>query len=46
MLAAPQKDIRKSTGIVSNILRAIARSNTTAMMRAQGVRFGPEGDQL
>jgi hypothetical protein len=32
--AAPAKPIRKPTGIVSNVLRAIARSNTTAMMRA------------
>ena len=39
VLAAPKKDIRKKTGIVSNVLRAIARSNTTSMMRAQGVTF-------
>ncbi len=41
--AAPAKPIRKNTGIVSNVLRAIARSNTTAMMRAYGVNFGAPG---
>ena len=33
------KDARKNTGIVSNFLRAIARSNTTSMMRSQGMSF-------
>ncbi len=40
---APLKEVRKSTGIVSNVLRAIARSNTTSMIRAQGARFTEEG---
>ena len=43
IVAAPAKAIRKNTGIVSNVLRAIARANTTAMMRARGVTFGAEG---
>jgi hypothetical protein len=43
VIPAPPKDIRKTTGIVSNILRAIARSNTTAMMRSLGVSFTEEG---
>ena len=38
-LPAPKKDVRKNTGIVSNFLRAIARSNTTSMMRSQGMSF-------
>ncbi len=33
---AEPKVVRKNTGIVSNFLRAIARSNTTSMMRSQG----------
>ena len=33
------KEARKNTGIVSNFLRAIARSNTTSMMRSQGMSF-------
>ena len=41
--AAPQKSIRKNTGIVSNVLRAIARSNTTSLMKAQGVLFTEDG---
>jgi len=36
---APPKEVRKNTGIVSNFLRAIARSNTTSMMRSQGISF-------
>ena len=43
---APWKSVRKSTGIVSNVLRAIARSNTTSMMRAQGVMFAESGAVL
>ena len=35
----PHKDIRKNTGIISNVLRAIARANTTSMMRHHGVTF-------
>ncbi|MCH8892884.1 MAG: hypothetical protein J4N69_09620 [Chloroflexi bacterium] len=38
-LPAPRKVVRKNTGIVSNFLRAIARSNTTSMMRSQGMAF-------
>ena len=38
-LPAPRKEVRKNTGIVSNFLRAIARSNTTSMMRSQGMSF-------
>ena len=41
--AAPDKAIRENTGIVSNVLRAIARANTTAMMRAHGVTFSADG---
>ena len=36
---ASPKEVRKNTGIVSNFLRAIARSNTTSMMRSQGMPF-------
>jgi len=43
VVVAPQKAVRKNSGIVSNILRAIARSNTTSIMRAQGVLFSEEG---
>lgn len=43
IVAAPVKTIRKNTGIVSNVLRAIARANTTAMMRAHGVTYDTEG---
>ncbi|MCE2501080.1 MAG: hypothetical protein J4G13_09475 [Dehalococcoidia bacterium] len=42
-VSAPEKAIRKNGGIVSNVLRAIARANSTTMMRAYGVRFGAEG---
>lgn len=51
VVPAPKKPVRKNTGIVSNLLRAIARSNTTSMMRAHGVRFTedcagfPSGDR-
>ena len=38
-LPASRKEVRKNTGIVSNFLRAIARSNTTSMMRSQGMVF-------
>ena len=43
IVAAPAKAIRKNTGIVSNVLRAIARANTAAMMRAHGVTFDEAG---
>ncbi|MDE2841854.1 MAG: hypothetical protein OXN21_00590 [Chloroflexota bacterium] len=43
VVPAPKKDVRKNTGIISNILRAIARSNSTSIMRAQGVLFTEDG---
>ncbi len=43
IVVAPAKSIRKNTAIVSNVLRAIARANTIAMMRAHGVKFGAAG---
>ena len=43
VVTAPEKAIRKNGGIVSNALRAIARANSTAMMRAYGVKWGSEG---
>src|SRR5918992_2271826 len=43
VIPAPHKEIRKTTGIVSNILRAIARSNATAMMHCHGVLSTEEG---
>ncbi len=42
-VVAPKKAVRKNSGIVSNVLRAIARSNTTSMMRTQGVLFSEDG---
>lgn len=39
---ASLKTMRKNTGIVCNILRAIARNNTTESMRARGVSFTEE----
>ena len=46
VVSAPEKAIRKSGGIVANVLRAIARANSTAMMRAYGVRWGVEGAEF
>ena len=43
LIPAPRKDVRKNAGIVSNVLRAIARSSSTSMMRAQGVLFTEDG---
>ncbi len=43
VVAAPAKSVRKNSGITANVLRAVARANTTAMMRAHGVRFTSEG---
>ena len=40
VVAAPHKEVRKTSGIMSNVLRAIARANTTSMMRHHGVSFG------
>ncbi len=45
VVPAPRKEIRKSTGIISNLLRAIARANTTSMMRHYGVTF-QEGEAV
>ena len=42
-VSAPAKAIRKNTGIVANVLRAIAKANTTTMMRAHGVEHGAGG---
>ena len=42
IVAAPAKSVRKSSGIMTNVLRAIARANATAMMRAHGVRWDEE----
>ena len=42
-LLAPKKEARKNPGIVSNFLRAIARSNTTSMMRSQGMSLSRSG---
>lgn len=46
VVEAPAKDVRKNSGIMANVLRAIARANATAMMRAHGVRFGAEGAEF
>ena len=46
VVEAPKKPVRKNTGIVSNVLRAISRSNTTSMMRAQGVLFTRDGAEF
>ena len=42
-IPAPRKEVRKNTGIISNVLRAIARSNTTSLMHNYGVRFTEDG---
>lgn len=46
VVTAPAKTIRKNGGIMSNVLRAVARANASAMMRAHGVRFGSEGAEF
>lgn len=43
VVPAPAKKVRKNSGILSNILRSISRSNSTSMMRAQGVLFTGDG---
>ena len=43
VIPAPHKEVRKNAGLVANVLRAIARSGATSMMRAQGVQFTEEG---
>lgn len=46
IIPAPAKPIRKNAGIIANALRAIARANSTAMMRAHGVRWGADGAEF
>ena len=43
VVPAPRKDIRKNSGIIANVMRAIARSGANSMMRAEGVAFTEEG---
>jgi len=43
VVPAPRKDMRKNTGIISNVLRAIGRANTSSMMRHYGVTFQESG---
>ena len=43
VISAPKKEVRKNAGIISNVLRSIARSGATSMMRAQGVLFTEDG---
>ena len=43
---AEQKWVRKTPGIVSNFLRAIARSNTSSMMRSQRVEYTGQEAEL
>ena len=43
VIPAPRQEIRKNSGIIANVMRAIARSGVTSMMRAQGVEFSEEG---
>jgi hypothetical protein len=45
VVPAPHKEVRKNGGIISNILRAIARANTASMMRHHGVTFS-EGEAV
>ena len=42
-IAAPLQPIRKDGGTIANALRAIARANAAAMMRAHEVRWGADG---
>lgn len=46
VIAAPAKTIRKDGGIMTNVLRAIARANAGAMMRAHGVQWGEDGAEF
>ena len=46
VVSAPSKSVRKNSGIMANVLRAIARANATAMMRAHGVRWGADGAEF
>ena len=46
VVAAPAKSVRKNSGIMANVLRAVARANSTAMMRAHGVRWAEDGAEF
>ena len=46
VVAAPAKSVRKNSGIMANALRAVARANATAMMRAHGVRWSEDGAEF
>ena len=46
VVAAPSKTVRKNGGIMANALRAVARANATAMMRAHGVRWSEDGAEF
>ena len=46
VVAAPAKSMRKNSGIMANVLRAVARANATAMMRAHGVRWSEDGAEF
>ena len=46
VVAAPPKIVRKNNGIMTNVLRAVARANATAMMRAHGVRWSEDGAEF
>ena len=43
VVPAPHQTVRRNSGIVANIFRSIARSNTTSMMRAYGVKHTAGG---
>lgn len=43
IVPAPPKTIRKTTGIMTNVLRAVARANSATMMRAHGVSWSQQG---
>ena len=45
-VTAPGQTIRQNSGIMANVFRAIARSNSQSMMRAYGVRFGKDGAEF
>ena len=46
IVTAPGQTIRQNSGIMANVFRAIARSNSQSMMRAYGVRFGKDGAEF
>ena len=37
VVPAPMETVRKNGGVVSNVLRAIARTNSTSLMRYRGI---------